>query len=88
MRQEQIQPKAQLGKVVLVQLFGVIGTELVRGGDTANHGEFVCVDEGPCAGECGVGRIAVQGPDEGDDEGVVRPPVDQYDGMAGTWTVL
>lgn len=32
MRQEQVKPEAKLGKVVLIQLFRIVCTELVRSG--------------------------------------------------------
>ena len=73
MRQQQIQPKAQLGKIILVQLFRIVGAELVGGRDAADHCEFVRVHQGPGAGVGGVAGIAVEGPDKGDDECVVRP---------------
>ena len=74
MRQEQVQPEAELCKVVLVQLFGIIGAELVRRGHAADDGELVRVDQRPRASVRRVLGVAIESPDEGDDESVVSPP--------------
>lgn len=72
-RQQEVQPEAQPRKLILVQFLGVRRAELVSRGGSRDDGEFVGVDECPCAGVGRVARVAVQEPDKGDDEGVVRP---------------
>lgn len=74
-RQEQIEPEAQPGEVILVKLFLVVRSKLVSCGLTRDNGQFMSVDESPRACKGRVLRVPVEKPDEGNDEGVVRPRV-------------
>lgn len=51
--QQVIQPETQQGELVVFEILGVVGAQIDGGGNAADDGDLMGVDQGPAGGEAG-----------------------------------